>query len=187
MRTTSSAPAQSRERLRILEAARELSLKGEYRAGVEMVEGLLQDSPSDIEAKRLKGNILELAALHRVQYEARKLLRSSQFLQARRCYEDILQADPNNTLAMIDLADHFKNLAAFEQAISYYDSALAVLRSGVYRLDWKDEIRTVYDGKIEIAQTQRRPGLVEGLRAECEEMLKSRGRVTRKRTSRVRD
>ena len=171
MKKASARRGPSEDRVQLLEAARDLALSGQYQLALSNVERQLGRTPADIEAKRVKGNVLELIALDRAQYEAKKLLRFPSFRQARRLYEEILEKDPQNTLGLTDLGDHFKYLQAFDQAVSYYDRCIECLRRGEFRLSWNDEVKAVFDSKIEVAEARAESATVAALRAECAKLL----------------
>jgi tetratricopeptide (TPR) repeat protein len=126
-----------------LEEIRDTAISGRYVEALASLDVIMERQPKHVEALRLKGNVLELKALDRAQYESKKLLRSRDFVAARKCYETILLLDPENTLALIDLGDHFRNLGASEKALEYYESAISLLQKGRFRWSKKEEIEDV--------------------------------------------
>lgn len=146
-------------------------MEGRYADALRAISEFLGENPSDLEAKRLLANTLELKVLDRAQYRAEKLMRSAEYARARRCYEEILEADPTNTLALIDLGDHFGNLGAYDKARSYYEQAISVLRQGEFEVSWVDELNEVFDRYIDLS---RQVGLVDEqkrLQREREQLL----------------
>lgn len=137
-------------RIEQLESIRDLATEGSYDEAIRRISRFLRGAPHDLEAIRLKGNMLELKALDRAQYHCKKLLRSEEYLEARRCYERILKVDEGNTLALIDLGDHFANLGAHDKAGSYYEAALTLLRQGESRTSWRDEVAEAFDRYIDL-------------------------------------
>jgi tetratricopeptide (TPR) repeat protein len=148
-----------------------MSLDGRHEDALGIVEGILKQNPGDLEAVRLKGNILDLWTLQRAEYSPRKLLRYAEFQDARRCYESILLQDATNILALIDLGDHFKYLRAFDKAMDYYDRALALLRDGESRFSWPDEVNEAFEGKIDIELSKGKTKKADSLRQDRESFL----------------
>ena len=128
-----------------LEDIRNDAMNGLYGQSLSKLEQLLTERPTVTEALRLKGNILELRALDFAQYRTEKLLRSRDYIDARTCYEKILELDPTNTLALADLGDHFKNLKALDKAVSYFTRAVELLKAGESRLEWREEVQEILD------------------------------------------
>ena len=80
--------------------------------------------------------------MDRMEYSAKKLVTSSDYLAARACYEKILEIDPQNAKAHIDLGDHYRNLDANDKALGYYSEAMNVLRQGQRRHDeWAQDVQ----------------------------------------------
>ena len=162
----------SREhRFQQLEKARALATECSYDAALEVVEKLLFDSPNDIEILRLKGNILEQKTLDLYEYSQQKLTRSSEFLLARECYEQILRLDPQNSVALIDLGDHYKYLDAYDKAFSYYDQAVAVLRSCKNSLSRFEEIEELLGTCLDLGRQKQTEERAQRLKVACEELL----------------
>ena len=105
-----------------------LAIQGYYDAALEILEDLLKEIPLDVISLRLKGNVLELKEMHRLECSGRKLTSSPDYLAARVCYEMILTVDPENVRARIDLGDHYRNLDANEKALEYYSEAMIALQ-----------------------------------------------------------
>jgi len=135
---------------RKLERIRDVAIEGNPALALTELETILAADPGDVEALRLKGNILEMRALNRAQYTADKLLRSRDYVAARACYESILAIDKDNTLALIDMGDHFRNLGALEQALGYYEQAIDRLSKG--RCSWsrREEMVEAFGQAIEL-------------------------------------
>src|SRR5690349_946647 len=81
----------------------ELGLQGDYDAALKLIDALLAECSSDVVTLRMKGNLLELKALDLTEYSSKKLMSSQDYLAARDCYQRILQFDPQNASALIDL------------------------------------------------------------------------------------
>ncbi len=111
-----------------LEEAWGLGIQGYYDAALEILEGLLNENPSDVGSLRLKGNLLELKEMDLLEYSGKKLVSSVDYLAARGCYEKILDIDPRYVKAYIDLGDHYRNLDANDKALECYKEALRVLQ-----------------------------------------------------------
>ncbi len=111
--------ADGKNRTELIEEARLLSAS-EPEEAFEILDGLLQEDPQDIEALRLKGNIL---GMH------------GEPIEARRCHEAILAIDPNNARALIDIGDTY--FEDFETSLAFYDRAIDLLSQK--RLSVSDE------------------------------------------------
>ena len=125
-------------------------MSGQYGEALAALEKVVGRQPEDVEALRLKGNILELKVLDRAQYRSENLLRSRDWLAARKCYESILSVDPENTLALIDLGDHYRNMGASTKALEYYEVAIALLEKGQFRWSKKGEVDEVCSHAAEL-------------------------------------
>ena len=173
-----------------LEEIRNTALSGEYSDALSEIDKIIDGRPGYIDALRLKGNVLELRALDRAQSRGGSLLRCRDYVAARRCYEHILQLDPGNTLALIDLGDHFRNLGAAMKALEFYEQAIALLSSGRFGWSRKEEIVEAFGNaaelygelgkeadRVRIEQAQRR--LVAQMRAR--QLRRSRTRSSANR------
>jgi tetratricopeptide (TPR) repeat protein len=165
-----------------LTALRGLALDGDRASALKQLDDLVRQEPLNVEALRLKGNILEWGAYERALHSPAKLLRSRGFLEARKCYEQILSLDPENTLAHIDLADHFRNLGANQKALEFYERAMKLLATGVYRWSRKDEAEEAFSRASDLYQEI-------GCEAESQRVLDAwrvlRGRLRVPRRSKV--
>jgi len=158
-------------RIQSLEEIRGLATEGNYDVALDLIVEFLARNPSDVEGWRLKGNVLELKALDANEYNSKRLTSSHEYMLARECYEKILAVDPRNTIALIDFGDHYKNLNAFDKAMTYYQQAADVLSKGESRLSWDEEVHDLLDRAVELT---RRQGVAEKagwLREACQEML----------------
>jgi len=161
-------------RIQSLEEVRGLATEGSYNAALDLIEEFLARNPSDVEGWRLKGNVLELKALDANEYNSKRLTSSPEYMLARECYEKILGIDPRNTIAMIDFGDHYKNLNAFDKAMSYYQQTADVLSKGESRLSWDEEVHDLLDRAVELTRRQGVADKAEALRKACQEMLDRR-------------
>jgi tetratricopeptide (TPR) repeat protein len=136
----------------LLERAKFLSLSGAYEEALAIVNDVLLIQPQDIEALRLKGNIIELKVLSREVSSGGLYVQSAEFTIARQCYERILMLEPSNVMALVDLGSHWKNLGEYLKAQEFYDRATNLLKAGYYTLSRKDEMKEVLEGQIEISR-----------------------------------
>lgn len=160
------------DRMQVLEEARGLSLDGHYEEALLMVDRLLQSAADDVDALRLRGNVLELQALDRHEYSNKKLLSRAEYVEARRCYERILALDPGNPMALMDLGDHYKNLSAFDRALEYYAhlaAALANKHDSASRDQAEDLLRAVREVLVSNPESVR----AATLELECRQLVKS--------------
>ena len=91
---------------------------------LEIVNDFLRRDPCDVEALGLKGNILEWLDADD---------------DARKCYDEILQIDPTNARALIDIAGTYLNTDDPEACITFSNRALALL-SGSYILEVQKQV-----------------------------------------------
>jgi tetratricopeptide (TPR) repeat protein len=123
-----------------LEEAWGLGIQGYYDAALELLEDLLKENSLDVRALRLKGNVLELKEMDRLEYGGKKLVSSADYLAARECYEKILDLEPGYVKAYIDLGDHYRNLDANDKALEYYREAVRVLEQPPRDETWKEDV-----------------------------------------------
>ena len=119
------------ERLERLEAARESAREGEYRRALELTQEVLDAEPYDLNALALKGNILDYQAEVAAELGLTELAVEASD-EARYCYETMLEIDAENVRALIDLGDHQARRSRHEDAIGWFDRALAQLDAGRY-------------------------------------------------------
>lgn len=118
----------------------ELGAQGDYDAAFNILEGLLKEFPADVASLRMKGNLLELKTLEIMEHSRKRLTSSADYLAARECYKKILEIDPRNVRAHIDLGDHYKNLDANDRALEHYKQAIDLLQHAPRGNDWKEDI-----------------------------------------------
>lgn len=153
------------------EDIRDLFLSGRPDEALRALDELLAANEADIAALRLKGNLLEAVVLEHAELAPGALLRHKGMWEARRCYERILELDPANTLALMDLGDHFSNLDAYQKAEGLYRQAIGLLQQGVFRLSLQDEVNEVFDSLIDLYTETGREQLAELARSEQAGML----------------
>lgn len=149
----------------------ELGLNGDYKSALAIIEQLLVESPTDLVALRMKGNLLELQTLDILEYSSRKLITSREYLAARKCYEQILNIDPQNTLALIDLGDHYKNLDAYDRAFSYYEQAISLLASTRKNPTLTEEIENLLGTFLDLSRNKETAERARDLKVTCEKLL----------------
>jgi Flp pilus assembly protein TadD len=159
------------DRVEKLEEARMLALESNFSAADKIISELLQDRPDDVEALRLKGNVLEQAELEKNEFAADRLTLSARYIAAGACYEEILRLDATNTCALLDLGDHFLNLDALDQAQTYYSRALELLESGEFRTDWREEVSDLLERATALSRTEKKAEFGAELRVHCERLL----------------
>jgi tetratricopeptide (TPR) repeat protein len=149
----------------------ELGLQGHYDAALEILEGLLKEASDDVVSLRMKGNLLELKEMDLLENSAKRLASSPDYLAARRCYERILQLDPRNATAEIDLGDHYMNLGANDKALERYKAAASNLQQTLDRPTWKHDVRELLERVARLVKHNRLAGEAKLLEARCTEML----------------
>jgi tetratricopeptide (TPR) repeat protein len=154
-----------------LEEAWGLGIQGYYDAALEILERLLGENPIDTGTLRLKGNLLELKELDLLEHSAKKLVSSADYLAARKCYETILTVDPCNVKARIDLGDHYKNLDANDQALSYYKDAKKMLALTPKDEAWKEDVQELGKAAADLIKHTRLASEAEALEEWCRQEL----------------
>jgi tetratricopeptide (TPR) repeat protein len=157
---------------RRLETIRDTAIEGDCDTALAELQNLLKATPEDIQALRLKGNVLEMRALDRAQYSSQKLVRSRDYIDARLCYEKILALDPDNTLALIDLGDHYRHLGAFGKATTFYERAIVLLSKGKSSWSRRDEAEEVFERTIQLYREL-------GKDADAERLARARTKLLR--------
>ena len=154
--------------------AQGLCLQGYYDEALGILRDVLGESPADIGALRLRGNVLELKAMDLFEHSGRKLTTSPDFLAARKCYEKILELEPENSKAKIDLGDHYRNLGAIDKALAYYQQAGAVLQAARVDADWKDDIDELLRAVSDLAKKEHVAMKAKELESMCRDLLLSK-------------
>lgn len=150
----------------------ELGLQGQYDAALEILDSLITDAAADIELLRMKGNLLELKAMDLLEHSAKRLISSPDYLAARQCYERILEIDPRNVSAHIDLGDHYKNLGAKDKALDYYSLAAGDLRqSHPTQPAWRQAVEELRERVSELGDNHSRTAEAAALRDWCARSL----------------
>lgn len=162
----------------LLDNARLLAMGCDYSTALNSIEEILAEHPGNLDTLRLKGNVLEQKALDENERSPRSLAISGDYLAALACYERVLEMDPRNTLALIDLGDHYKNLDAFDQAFTYYWSAMGLLESGEERIGVESEIRELLGTCHDLLRYPSACERAQQLARRCHELLKSLGSST---------
>jgi tetratricopeptide (TPR) repeat protein len=155
----------------LLEEAWGLGIQGYYDAALEILEGLLKENPLDKGSLRLKGNLLELKEMDRLEHSAKKLISSADYLAARGCYEKILEIDPGNVKARIDLGDHYRNLDANDKALGYYREAVMKLQQAPKKETWKEDVHELFKVVALLKKHDRLRAEASSLEAWCKQAL----------------
>jgi tetratricopeptide (TPR) repeat protein len=119
----------------------------------------------------MKGNLLELKVLDLLENSTKKLTSSAEYLAARRCYERILEIDPWNIAARVDLGDHYRNLGANDKALQYYREAASDLQRKPNRSNLKEDVRELLERATLLAKNDRLAGEANSLEAWCRGVL----------------
>lgn len=159
------------DRTERLKEAWGLGIQGYYDAALEILEDLLEKSPADVRSLRLKGNLLELKEMDRLEYSGKKLTTSADYLAARLCYERILEIDPGNIKARIDLGDHYRVLEANDKALGYYREAAKVLQKMSIGETWKEEVQELLDRVALLKKHDRLAPEASSIEAWCRQAL----------------
>lgn len=148
-----------------------MGIQGHYDAALEILEGLLKEGPFDVVSLRLKGNLLELKEMDLLEYSGRRLASSPHYLAARACYERILEVDPGNVRALIDLGDHYRNLDANDKAVEYYSEAMHALQQKMKEETWKEDVEELLKAVGLLTKHDRLAGQAKSIESWCRETL----------------
>jgi tetratricopeptide (TPR) repeat protein len=159
------------DRSKRLEEAWGLGIQGYYDAALELLEDLLKENSLDVRALRLKGNVLELKEMDRLEYGGKKLVSSADYLAARECYEKILDLEPGYVKAYIDLGDHYRNLDANDKALEYYREAVRVLEQAPRDETWKEDVEELLQAVALLTKHDRLAAEASLLEAWCKQSL----------------
>ena len=162
-----------------LDESRLLAMNCEYVAALDSIEAILRVYPDNLDTLRLKGNVLEQRALDENELTPRNLAINRDYLDAFACYEKILGIDPRNTVALIDLGDHYQNTNAFDQAFKCYGSAMDLLEAGEERIGVESEVRELLRTCTDLLRYPSTSDRAKRLAERCEELLRSRGSTVR--------
>jgi tetratricopeptide (TPR) repeat protein len=161
-------------RLFLLEEARTRAMESDFSSALGLLSELLQKRPDDIDALRLKGNVLEQAALEKNEYSSKRLSSNLDYLAARECYKAILRQDPRHTNALIDLGDHYFHLDAEDLAVNYYSEVERLLREGEFRTDWKEEVSDLLERANALCRSKKQAAWGQRLRKSCATLLEEK-------------
>jgi tetratricopeptide (TPR) repeat protein len=158
-----------------LEEAWGLGIQGYYDTALEILEDLLGKNPLDLGSLRLKGNLLELKEMDRLEYSGKKLISSDDYLAARKCYEKILEVEPLNIKALIDLGDHYRNLDANDRALEYYAGAARAAQSLQGKAPgepvWKEDVEELCKAVALLTKHDRLAREARAIEAWCTQAL----------------
>ena len=151
--------------------AQSLGLQGYYDAAFEILDDLLNEVSTDVVSLRMKGNLLELKAFELMEYSAKKLTSSADYLAARKCYEKILEVDSRNVKARIDLGDHYRNLDANDKAIEYYREAVRAIEQAPKDETWKEDVEELLKAVALLTKHDRVAQEARSIEAWCSQAL----------------
>lgn len=150
----------------------ELGLRGEYEAALAVLDKLLSEGGPDLVALRMKANLLELKALDQLEYDSAKLTLSDDYLAARDCYLSILESEPQNVTALVDLGDHYKNLGAYGRAFSFYQKAIDAMKQQPDVESCEPVIKELLVTLEELSGSPKASARVADLQSACHEALR---------------
>lgn len=116
----------------LLEEAAGYAVDRDTDRALSIVNDLLSTDPDDIDALLLKGHVLEMRGNSNL---------------AREIYERVIELDPGNVHALIDLADCDQDHGDFEQALERLEEAQARVEAGFYRTDHDGDLNEILIGK----------------------------------------
>jgi tetratricopeptide (TPR) repeat protein len=142
-----------------LNNARMLSIAGDYIEALHLIDSMLRLNPFNVEALRMKGNIIELKVFDSELNYDFEFVNSPEILKARTCYEQALLYEPSHTGILADLGTHWMNLGNSDKALYYFDKVMELLSDHSKLGDCRDDFTEALEGKIEILQQR---GDIEG-------------------------
>ena len=111
----------------ILEKAKFISLlEKKYKEAIKLLDHFLVKHRNDLDALRLKGNILDLKGLDS-SVGLKETEIESCFTEALKCYYAILFIDNQNANAMIDIGDYWERKNDCQEALRWYNLAIDAL------------------------------------------------------------
>jgi hypothetical protein len=87
----------------------------------------------------------------------------------------ILEVDPGNVRARIDIGDHYRNLDANDKAVEYYSEAVRVLQQRPKEETWKEDVEELLNAVALLTKHDRLAGHAKSLEAWCREALEASG------------
>lgn len=111
-----------------LDQARMMGLSGDIESALQLLENVLEALPGNIDALRLKGNLMELRILAEMGSAPLDKIRG-ELSTIRGCYHAILSVKPNDSKTMKDLADHEKNFGDQATAMTLYKGLIGYLKN----------------------------------------------------------
>jgi tetratricopeptide (TPR) repeat protein len=157
-------------RIKTLSEAKNMAfLEKDYDSSISILDEWLNSNKDDVDALRLKGNILDLKALDLMQDGIEDI---SLFELARNCYEKILIIKPNSPLAYVDLAEYWLRNGCAKEALTLCNKSIELLENGYSSVCMNDEIEEAYNCKIDIlnklARTKEALSVAAKLQAKSE-------------------
>ena len=149
----------------------ELGAQGYYDAALDILESLLKEAPADLVSLRMKGNLLELKTLEVMEHSRKRLTSSADYLAARDCYKKILEIDPHNVRAHIDLGDHYKNLDANDKSLEHYEQAIDLLQRAPRDSDWNEDAEELLKAISLLTRHERLAAEAALLEKRCKTLL----------------
>lgn len=112
-----------------LEEARLAALAGDFLRSHRIIEAHLQANPNDTLALLLKGNVLEYEVC-KANSDSPNCSREHASIQsAKACYERILELEPSNSCALLDLAEVFQDAGDYAESAALLRVALPIVRA----------------------------------------------------------
>jgi len=149
----------------LLQQARGLTLEHRYDEALRILAGFVDTYPEAVDGLILMGDVHSM----RASADGLSLLeRGAASQQARECFLKALERQPNCVWAMTDLGDWHSFEAQYDEALAYYDRAIALLERGTCWRSLPDEAEEAYWAKADLLDK-----LGRGVEAE---ECRSRGR-----------
>ncbi len=140
-----------------IKEARELaSIQHKYKEAIDLLETVLIDDPSDIDALILKGNILELNACRIAANSTSGEYSEVQELkkQSKKCYEKVLEIDPDNPVVLKDMGDYWEDNNQNQKALEFYNKAISLLKEGKIYKSAESELEETFWAKYELLRKE---------------------------------
>lgn len=119
-------------------ASKSVILSKDFNSALELLEGMLDNDPNDIDALSLKGNIIDLYVSQTKNLSEEEKI--DKLNESKGYYEKILRINSNFVRAIIDIGDYWEQFDNYQSALEWYYKARDLLKNGIYSYSLEDEI-----------------------------------------------
>ncbi len=126
----------------LLQQARSLALEHRYDEALRILEGFVVAYPGAVDGLILMGGVNGMRASGDGNLSPEDRDAANQ--RARQCFEEALEREPTCVWALTDLGDWHSFQGHYEDALRFYDRAIALLEKGTSWRSLKDEAEEAY-------------------------------------------